>query len=131
MLAPTVQRGVRNFAQANGEDVPSVGGSSVAENAYYINGLNITNPDTYIGSARVPFYFYKSVDVQTGGYPAEFGRATGGVINSTTKSGTNIPFLALHVDWEPSSLRSHSPNRGLATSPSDIGQVRTTRITSS
>ena len=126
LLAPTVQRGVRNFAQANGEDVPSVGGSSVAENAYYINGLNITNPDTYIGSAKVPFYFYKSVDVQTGGYAAEFGRATGGVINATTKSGTNIPFLALHFDWEPSSLQSHSPNRGLATSPSDIGQVRST-----
>jgi len=125
LLAPTVQRGVRNFAQANGEDVPTIGGSSVAENAYYINGLNITNPDTYIGSARVPFYFYKSVDVQTGGYPAEFGRATGGVINSTTKSGSNIPFLALHLDWEPSSLRSSIPNRGLATSPSDIGNVRT------
>jgi len=125
LLAPTVQRGVRNFAQANGEDVPSIGGSSVAENAFYINGLNITNPDTYIGSARVPFYFYKSVDVQTGGYPAEFGRATGGVINSTTKSGSNIPFLALHFDWEPSGLRSHIPNRGLASSPSDIGNVRT------
>jgi hypothetical protein len=125
LLAPTVERGVNGFNMANGESVPTVGGSSVAENAYYINGLNITNPDTYIGSARVPFYFYKSVDVQTGGYPAEFGRATGGVINSTTKSGTNIPFLALHLDWEPSGLRSHSPNRGLATSPSDIGQVRT------
>ena len=85
LLAPTVQRGVRGFAQANGEDVPTVGGSSVAENAYYINGLNITNPDTYVGSARVPFYFYKNVDVQTGGYAAEFGRATGGVINATTK----------------------------------------------
>jgi hypothetical protein len=55
LLAPTVQRGVSNFG-----DVPSVGGSSVAENAYYINGLNITNPDTYVGSARVPFYFYKT-----------------------------------------------------------------------
>jgi hypothetical protein len=126
LLAPTVQRGVRGFAQANGEDVPSVGGSSVAENAYYINGLNITNPDTYIGSAKVPFYFYKNVDVQTGGYPAEFGRATGGVINATTKSGSNIPFLALHVDWTPSSLRSHSPNRGLATAPSSIGNMANT-----
>jgi hypothetical protein len=119
LLAPTVQRGVSNFG-----DVPSVGGSSVAENAYYINGLNITNPDTYVGSARVPFYFYKTVDVQTGGYPAEFGRATGGVVNATTKSGTNNPFIALHIDWEPRGLQGHSPNRGLATNPSDIGQVR-------
>ena len=111
LLAPTVQRGVSGFAQANGEDVPTIGGSSVAENAYYINGLNITNPDTYVGSARVPFYFYKNVDVQTGGYTAEFGRATGGVINATTKSGTNVPFLAMHIDWEPASLRAPSEHR--------------------
>ena len=118
LLAPTAQRGVSAFG-----DVPSVGGSSVAENAYYINGLNITNPDTYVGSARVPFYFYKNVDVQTGGYPAEFGRATGAVINATTKSGTNIPFIALHVDWEPKSLQSHTPNIGSPTNPTTIGRM--------
>jgi hypothetical protein len=123
LLAPTVQRGVRGFAQANGEDVPSVGGSSVAENAYYVNGLNITNPDTYVGSARVPFYFYKNVDVQTGGYAAEFGRATGGVINATTKAGSNVPFLALHLDWEPGSLQSHHPNIGTEDTPTDIGRM--------
>src|SRR5207249_3558678 len=67
-----------------------------------------------------------TVDVQTGGYPAEFGRATGGVINATTKSGTNIPFLAMHIDWEPGGLRGHTPNRGLATSPSSIGGVAST-----
>ena len=78
LLAPSVQRGVSGFRSPSGETVPSIGGSSVAENAYYINGLNITNPDTYVGSARVPFYFYQNVDVQTSGYPAEFGRATGG-----------------------------------------------------
>src|SRR5699024_9688788 len=120
LLAPTAQRGVSAFG-----DVPSVGGSSVAENAYYINGLNITNPDTYIGSARVPFYFYKNVDVQTGGYAAEFGRATGAVINATTKSGSNVPFLAMHVDWEPKSLQSKARNAGLSTSPTNIGHEST------
>ena len=123
LLAPTTALGVRGFQQADGQDVPSIGGSSVGENAYYINGLNITNPDTYVGSARVPFYFYKSVDVQTGGYPAEFGRATGGVINATTKSGSNIPFIALHLDWEPKSLQSHNPNTGDPTAPDTIGKT--------
>ena len=123
LLAPTAQKGVTAFTH-NGEAVPTIGGSSVAENAYYINGLNITNPDTYIGSARVPFYFYKTVDVQTGGYAAEFGRATGAVINATTKSGTNIPFIAMHIDWEPKGLRSHSPNTGSGV-PTDIGQMNT------
>ncbi|MEO6224480.1 MAG: carboxypeptidase regulatory-like domain-containing protein, partial [Sphingomicrobium sp.] len=124
LLAPTTLRGVSGFATAAGDSVPSVGGGSVAENAYYVNGLNITNPDTYVGGSRVPFYLYQNVDVQTGGYPAEFGRATGGVINATTKSGSNIPFVALHLDWEPNFLRSHSPNRGNPDSPTDIGRLR-------
>ena len=123
LLAPSAEKGVTAFSH-NGEAVPSIGGSSVAENAYYINGLNITNPDTYVGSARVPFYFYQNVDVQTGGYPAEFGRATGAVINATTKQGTNIPFLAAHFDWEPDWLESHSPNLGTGPAgPYDIGRM--------
>jgi hypothetical protein len=123
LLAPTAQRGVAGFTSPSGESVPSIGGSSVAENAYYVNGLNITNPDTYVGSARVPFYFYKNVDVQTSGYPAEFGRATGAVLNATTKSGTNDPFIALHLDWAPRSLAGHHPNIGEPTSPSSIGRL--------
>ena len=95
---------------------------SVAENAYYINGLNITNPDTYVGSARVPFYFYKNVDVQTGGYAAEFGRATGGVINATTKQGTNDAFIAAPRRLGTAVAREHSPNTGDPTIPSNIGQ---------
>ena len=99
MLAPTVVN-----STAFGE--PSIGGGSAAENAYYINGLNITNPDTYIGLATIPFDFYKTVDVQTSGMPAEFGRATGGVVNSTTKSGTNDFMFAVHGNYAPDSFRS-------------------------
>jgi outer membrane receptor protein involved in Fe transport len=85
---------------ANFGGQPSVGGGSVAENAFYINGLNITNFDTYIGAAEVPFDFYKSIEVKTGGYPAEFGRATGGVINAVTKSGSNDFKFAVHGNFE-------------------------------
>jgi hypothetical protein len=123
LLAPTAQLGVAGFTSASGEAVPSIGGSSVAENAYYVNGLNITNPDTYVGSARVPFYFYKNVDVQTSGYPAEFGRATGAVLNATTKSGTNDPFIALHLDWEPRDLQGHHPNIGDPDFPDSVGKL--------
>jgi hypothetical protein len=95
---------------ANFGGQPSVGGGSVAENAFYINGLNITNFDTYIGAAEVPFDFYKSIEVKTGGYPAEFGRATGGVINAVTKSGSNTFKFAVHGNWEGDSLREDSPD---------------------
>jgi len=101
MLAPTVTLGDPGFG-----NVASFGGGSVAENAYYVNGLNITNPDTYVGGADVPFDFYKTVEVKTGGYQAEYGRATGGVVNATTKYGTNNFMFALHGNLAPNSLRN-------------------------
>src|SRR3546814_16494359 len=46
LLAPTATAGDTTFG-----NLASLGGASVAENAYYINGLNITNFDHYLGSA--------------------------------------------------------------------------------
>jgi outer membrane receptor protein involved in Fe transport len=120
-LAPGTVQGAAGFGTGN-NTVESIGGSSVAENAYYINGLNITNPNTYVGGSRVPFDFYQTVDVQTGGYAAEFGRATGGVINATTKSGSNAPMMAIHGNFEPG-VQSHSPNVGDPTDPDTIGRL--------
>lgn len=105
LLAPTTVPGDSTFG-----DVPSIGGSSVAENAYYVNGLNITNFDNYIGGSTVPFDFYRSVEVKTGGYAAEFGRATGGIVNAVTKSGSNDFYMGLHGNYAPNSLRSQSPD---------------------
>lgn len=114
LLAPTAINSTA-FGQ------PSIGGGSAAENAYYINGLNITNPDTFVGGAEVPFDFYKTVDVQTSGYPAEFGRATGGVVNATTKSGTNDFMFAVHGNYAPDSFRA-TPfvNERTTTSPASL-----------
>ena len=36
-----------------------------------------------------PYDFMQEVQVKTGGYEAEFGQATGGVVNVVTKSGSN------------------------------------------
>ena len=110
LLAPTAVN-----SSAFGE--PSIGGGSAAENAFYVNGLNITNPDTFVGGALVPFDFYKTVDVQTSGYPAEFGRATGGVVNNTTKSGTNNFMFAVHGNFAPQSLKSTPFASSVTTSP--------------
>lgn len=101
LLAPTATAGDTAFG-----NLPSFGGASVAENAYYINGLNITNFDKYLGSAPVPFEFFRSIEVKTGGYPAEYGRATGGIINAVSKAGTNDWTAGLHFNWEPNGLAS-------------------------
>jgi len=105
LLAPGTTQGDSAFG-----NLASIGGSSVAENAYYLNGLNITNFDNYLGSARVPFEMYRSVEVKSGGYPAEYGRATGGIVNAVTKSGSNDFTAALHLNWEPDFLKSNGKN---------------------
>ena len=105
LLAPSTVQGDSAFG-----NVPSVAGSSVAENAFYVNGLNITNFDNYIGGSTVPFDFYRSVEVKTGGYQAEFGRATGGIINAVTKSGSNEFEFAIRGSYAPDALREQSPD---------------------
>ncbi|TWI03559.1 outer membrane receptor for ferrienterochelin and colicin [Luteimonas cucumeris] len=82
------------------------GGSSVAENAVYINGLNVTDPYLRQGYSSVPFAFYEEFQVKTGGYSAEFGRSTGGVINAVTRSGSNEFHAGIGLTFEPSGWKS-------------------------
>ncbi|MGB0938629.1 MAG: carboxypeptidase regulatory-like domain-containing protein, partial [Colwellia sp.] len=83
MLAPGTIKGDSDFG-----NFASFGGSSVGENTYYVNGINTTNFRNGLGGSELPFEMYKSFEVKTGGYSAEFGRSTGGVVNAVTKSGT-------------------------------------------
>jgi hypothetical protein len=83
----------------------SFGGSSVAENAVYINGLNVTDFYNRVGFSSVPYSFYEEFQVKTGGYSVEFGRTTGGVINAVTRSGTNDFEFGTEVVWEPAFLQ--------------------------
>src|SRR5690606_9875030 len=70
-------------------NVQSFGGSAASENAYFINGYAVTNPLTNLGSTTLPFDGISQYQAHIGGYGAEFGRATGGVVNIITKRGTN------------------------------------------
>ena len=93
-LSPGVTTG-GNVGTAN----PSIEGSSGLENQYVVDGVNITNGGYgALGSYSIvfgslgngtPYDFMQEVQVKTGGYGAEFGQATGGVINVVTKSGSN------------------------------------------
>jgi len=88
----------------------SFGGSSVAENSVYINGLNVTDFYNRVGFSSAPFAFYKEFQVKTGGYSVEFGRTTGGVINAVTRSGTNEFDVGTEVVWEPGFAQSSGGN---------------------
>lgn len=67
----------------------SVYGSSGAENSFFIDGVNTTNVEYGFQGKELNFEFISEVDVKTGGYEAEYGRSTGGIVNVITKSGGN------------------------------------------
>jgi len=83
------------------------GGSSVAENVVYINGLDVTDPYRRQGFSSVPFAFFQDFQIRTGGYSAEFGRSTGGVISGVVRSGGNEFHGGVEVTLEPADWRAH------------------------
>ncbi len=104
LLSPGTVQGDATFP------FPSFGGASVAENAYFINGFNVTSFYRGLGGATIPFEFYNQFEVNTGAYSAEFGRSTGGVINATSKSGSNRFRFAANAYYDPNELRANRPN---------------------
>jgi Carboxypeptidase regulatory-like domain len=67
----------------------NLGGGTVADNAYYIDGLNVTQPASATTATNLPYNFIQEVQVKTGGYEAEYGRALTGIVNVITPSGGN------------------------------------------
>ena len=67
----------------------SFSGSSSLENQYYVDGVNTTGLTYGTVGSPVINDFIQEIEVITGGYNAEYGRATGGVVNVVTKSGSN------------------------------------------
>ncbi|HEY3027921.1 MAG TPA: TonB-dependent receptor [Pyrinomonadaceae bacterium] len=87
-IAPTVARSGLRDASGRDRD-PSVGGSSGPENNYILDGVNTTDPAFGGSGANLPFEFVQEVEIKTGAYGAEYGKATGGIFNVITKSGGN------------------------------------------
>lgn len=123
LLAPGAVRG--DFAFADGK-LPSFGGSSVAENQYYVNGFNVTNSFRGLNFSKIPFEAIAEQQVKTGGYGAEFGRSLGGVVSQTTKRGTNEFESGSSIYWTPAALRSKTRNFNYSNplEPSSFGTVR-------
>lgn len=69
----------------------SIDGASGSENTFYIDGQEVTNfrTGTLNGNNAIPTSLVQELQVKSSGFEAEFGGATGGVINVITKGGTN------------------------------------------
>ncbi|HEY3401256.1 MAG TPA: TonB-dependent receptor [Geothrix sp.] len=95
-------------------------GSSGAENNFVVDGINTTNVEFGTQGKKIPQEFVQEFQVKTGGYEAEFGKATGGIINVITKSGGNEFSGDLFAYTEGTFLKSankHVDDANLRTKP--------------
>ncbi len=105
MLAPGTVQGDAGLA-----NLPSFSGASIAENGYYINGMDVTNIRNFLSYASLPFDAIEQQQVKTGGYSAEYGRSLGGVIGISTKRGSNQWKGGAAMVWSPQGLNGNSFN---------------------
>lgn len=126
-LAPNTTRGDPTYAGG-----AAFAGGGASENAYYINGFVVTNPLTQLGASELPFGAISQAQVLVGGFGAEFGRSIGGIVNITTKSGTNNWEVGASASITPSALRSkyldyYYPVIGAANTRATDGTLRLRR----
>ncbi|WP_298089732.1 TonB-dependent receptor [uncultured Sphingomonas sp.] len=119
LLAPGANGGDSAFGS-----LPAIAGSSVSENAFFINGLNITNQRTGLGSATVPFEFYNTIETKVGSIPAEYGRFTGAFVNAITKSGSNEYHGGVLFNYLADDLREDEPNTLYAWNRDDVRDTK-------
>lgn len=85
-LASLIQKSPGAYADPVGLSL--VGGTG-ADNAYYLEGLNVTALRDGILGTNLRSVFLEEVEVMGSGFGAEYGRALGGVVNMALKSGSN------------------------------------------
>ena len=95
----------------------SMNGSGGPEQNYIIDGVQVNDPAVGTQGTTLIQDFVQEVDIKTGGYQAEYGRATGGIINVVTKSGGNEFHGSVFVNYSPyEAARNQVGQLGLAIS---------------
>jgi len=109
-LAPGVVSGL-----GTGTFNRSIGGSSGLENAYFIDGTNVTN--AAFGSVGTGLFggtlttgvttdFLEELQVKTASFEAEYGQALGGILNGVVKSGGNDFTGSIRFFYQPAGLEA-------------------------
>jgi hypothetical protein len=96
---------VRNEPLSGGFQIDGASGS---ENTFVIDGQEVSNfrTGTLNTNNNIPFQFVQDIQVKSSGFEAEFGGATGGVINVVTKSGANDFHGEFGLNWRVSGLQA-------------------------
>jgi hypothetical protein len=114
------------LGQAAGVTGQNVFGSTVGENAYYVDGANTTDPVTATWGTNFTFDSIQEIQFQTSGYEAEYGSATGGIVNLVTKSGGNQFAGTVDIRYRDDSMQESGDNYDASTLNSQRQEIDAT-----
>ena len=102
----------------------AVSGSTGLENRYLVDGIDITG--LTFGNVGTPVLneFVEEIEVITGGYNAEYGRATGGIVNIVTKTGSNTIKGSVFGTFQPGFLTRRAQSTPVNASSIDVTSNR-------
>ncbi|MGE7139366.1 TonB-dependent receptor [Luteibacter sp. NPDC031894] len=125
LLAPGVTPGATGtgIASPTGQALISFAGSSVNENAYYVNGMNTTDPINGYGGIVLPYGAIDQQEILTGGYGAQYGRSAGGVINVVGRRGTNDFHFGGQLLFTPKWAKADPKNINFAKGSPSEGEL--------
>ena len=69
---------------------PHIRGARVNQVGYFLDGIPITEPDANVFATNIVSIGLDRLELFTGGYPAEYGGFTGGIINQVVKRGDQV-----------------------------------------
>jgi hypothetical protein len=84
----------------------SANGSGVRDNAFNLDGVNITDPGVGTQQYQFGIDIIEEISVLSGGMPAEFGDAMGAAVNVVTRSGGNKLSGSLSLYYNDKALES-------------------------
>lgn len=118
----SVAPGARNEPNNGGFQIDGASGS---ENRFVVDGLDVTRVfgGTLGSTKNIPYDFVNEVQIKSAGYEAEFGGATGGVINVVTRSGSNDWHGQFRVDYTNDHFRAQD-NPALRRQLTDLSKAQ-------
>ncbi len=83
-----------------------IDGASGSENTFIVDGQEVTNVRTGVlnSNSDLPFALVQEIQIKSSGFEAEYGGATGGVVNVVTKGGSNEWHGEFGTAFRPSRL---------------------------
>lgn len=114
---PIVNPGSRGSAQRSFEGVAtatpgaradaygtSISGTTSPENQYLVDGVSVGHAGFGTNGLALSSEFVEDVNIISGGYMPEYGRAAGGILSAVTKSGSNEFHGGVWGYYSPGSL---------------------------